>query len=449
MSQPVRSYLLFGAKADVWPVAAMLAAQLPASIAITVVEEADRSGELVALPVEDPYFHALELKASDLTHAGASFALGYALDGFLGSETRILAAPSGDLPAIGGLALHHVLRRVAGEAGALDRLAELYEGFRFCARAAAEGRMGLPGDAPDSPLAMLGPLAIIDSSALAPLLVQRLAKDRVRSVAGEIARLDRDDNGRVLAAWTEDGAEVTADLFIDLRSPGETVDGGETMALPVLDTAFAGGVVVRAHLNAEPLPRYIAQAKSSPSTARPFALQAPWVANLIRLGPASARLGSLFSADGRLLLTQAVHLAQCLPASADMSVEARRFNQLHSRSVSRFDELVAAPLFLNRRTERHWRNLRKAAPPEGLALRIDQFRSRGRLPELDGEVVDRQFWIDLLMAFGVIPERHDRRAEAFDPRQLDRALGTIRAQLDQTLAAMPPHADFGRRFGAA
>ncbi len=199
MSQPVRSYLLFGAKADVWPVAAMLAAQLPASIAITVVEDADRSGELVALPVEDPYFHALERRAPALAHGGASLVLGYALDGFLGSESQIVAAPSGDLPAIGGLALHHVLRRVAGEAGALDRLAELYEGFRFCARAAAEGRMGLPGDAPDSPLAMLGPLAIIDSSALASLLVQRLANDRVKSVAGEIARPDRDTNGRVLA----------------------------------------------------------------------------------------------------------------------------------------------------------------------------------------------------------------------------------------------------------
>lgn len=448
MSQPVRSYLLFGAKADVWPVAAILAAQLPASIAITVVEEADHSGELVALPVEDPYFHALELRASDLAHAGASFALGYALDGFLGPETRILAAPSGDLPAIGGLALHHILRRVAGEAGALDRFAELYEGFRFCARAAAEGRMGLPGDAPDSPLAMLGPLAIIDRSALGSLLAERLPKRRVESFASKIARLEYGDNDRTLAAWLDNGTSLAADVFVDLRDPIEPAGPGETMRLPLLDAASAAGAGVRSELNAAPLPRYIAEAQPALPAARAFALQRPWVANLIRLGPASAKLGSLFSADGRLLLAQAMHVAQCLPASADMAVEARRFNQLHSCSVSRFDELVAAPLFLNRRTEPHWRDLRKAAPPAGLALRIEQFRSRGGLPEFDGEVVDRQYWIDLLMGFGVVPERHDRRADGFDPRQLDRALGMIRAQLDQALGGMPTRAAFGHRFEA-
>jgi len=122
MSQPVRSYAIFGAKADVWPVAAMLAAQLPAGIAITVAGETagDATGELAALPVEDAYFHALRLKAADLASAGAGFALGYALDGFLGDGSRIVTAPSGDLPSIGGLALHHVLRRVAGEAGEFD-----------------------------------------------------------------------------------------------------------------------------------------------------------------------------------------------------------------------------------------------------------------------------------------------------------------------------------------
>ena len=129
-----------------------------------------------------------------------------------------------------------------------------------------------------------------------------------------------------------------------------------------------------------------------------------------------------------------------------MTVEARRFNALHARTIERLAELVAAPLALNTRSEQEWQAVRASPVPEALRLRIDQFGSRGRLPEFDGEIVDRQFWIDLLMASGVVPRSHDRRADAFDPRQLDRALGTVRAQLDQTLREMSSQAEFDARI---
>ena len=71
------------------------------------------------------------------------------------------------------------------------------------------------------------------------------------------------------------------------------------------------------------------------------------------------------------------------------------------------------------------------------------------MPELDAEVVDRQFWIDLLIGFGVVPRRHDRRADGYDPRQLDAALGTVRKQIDEALAAMPTQPEFLQRFQPA
>ena len=152
-------------------------------------------------------------------------------------------------------------------------------------------------------------------------------------------------------------------------------------------------------------------------------------------------MGPLFSADARLLLAQIMHLMECLPSSSDAHVEARRFNRLHRRSVQRLYEMCAAPIDLGRKD---WPS---EDMPEGLALRIEQFRSRGRMPELEGEIADRQFWIDLMIAFGVVPTRHDRRADAFNARQLDRALGTIRGQLEQSLAATQTMQQFMQRFG--
>ncbi|MEX0341918.1 MAG: hypothetical protein AB3N06_04970, partial [Erythrobacter sp.] len=229
MTQPVRSYAVIGAREDVWPVAAMLARQLPEHVAITVAEKAVGGGETAAIPLADPYFEALGTGAAELVQAGANLALGYQLEGFIGETSRTILAPSGDLPAIGGLAFHHILRRVACEASALGRFAELYEGFRFCARAAVDGRMALPGDAPDSPLAMLGPLVVIARSSLADLL-ERLA-----------------DNRRISRCATVDDA-LEADFIIDLRRGAAS----ETAA----DFPLLAGIEIEARAEPGAMPTY-------------------------------------------------------------------------------------------------------------------------------------------------------------------------------------------------
>ena len=340
-----------------------------------------------------------------------------------------------------------MLRAVADKAGALDRLAELYEGFRFCACAAAEGRMALADDAPQSPLAMLGPLVVIDQARLTALLRGRIAEERVLRLEGQVTAIERGEGGEARTAQLGDGRSVEADMFIDLRYPSEPVVQGEHIPLPLLEALASSNASIMAQPSAAAMPTYIASPGATGGEVSPYALTQPWRGNLVRLGPASAALGPLFSADGRLLLSQCRQFAECLPARTGMAVEARRFNRLHARTIERLYELVALPLHLNRREEPAWKALREIAPPGGLALRIEQFRSRGHLPECDGELVDRQFWIDLLMVFGVVPQRHDRRAEAFAPRQLDSALGTIRRELDTALAAMPTRARFMERFG--
>ena len=404
MTAHARSFAILGKRADVWPVAAMLARQLPGHAEISVTLSPGSVEETAVIPLADPYFAALDIGAEELVRAGARFALGYALEGFAGEGSRVIAAPSGDLPALGGLAFHHIFHRVAGEAKALDRFGEIYEGFRFCSRAAGQGSMALPEDAPDSPLAMLGPLAIIKRERLADLLEATVSAGRI--------------------SLTED---PQADFIIDLEA---RQSDEATLDLSLLSQSQIAA-------DNDGLPTYRLQEGTSES----FALAEPWQGNRIRLGPASAAMGPMFSADARLLLLQVMHLMECLPSSSAAHVEARRFNGLHERSVQRLYEMCAAPIVLGRK------DCPSEDMPEGLALRMEQFSSRGRLPELDGEIADRQFWIDLMICFGVVPTRHDRRADALDARQLDRALGTIRGQLEQSLAAMPTMERFLQRFG--
>ena len=437
--------VVVGGYEDIWPVAGLLASQLPPHLTVHVIEQSASASSLALLPVDDRYFGALGWGVAELAAAGARFTLGFALDGLREDGKPIIAAPSGDLPAIAGLALHHVLHSVAAQAGALDRLAELYHGFRFCARAAEDEKLALAADGPDTPLAMLGPLALLDRGALAQALDRGCtAPNVVRHTASAIA-LERGEGEVVDTIRLADGVPLGAGFVIDLRPLDPASARGDAIPLPLLETAQSGGIAFELGAG-QPLPAYHVKPLGEGDLSRPVALAAPWQGNHLRLGPAAGQISELFSADSRLLLAHALHLVQCLPATRDMTVEARRFNALHARTIERLGELVAAPLALNTRSEQEWQAVRASPVPEALRLRIDQFRNRGRLPEFDGEIVDRQFWIDLLMASGVVPGSHDRRADAFDPRQLDRALGTVRAQLDQALRAMPSQEEFAARL---
>ncbi len=400
------SYQIIGKRADVWPVAAMLSRKLPEPCAISVALEPSENAGAAAIPVSEPILAEMGIGVRDLADAGARFALGYSLENFANDNASVIVAPSGDLPAIAGLPFNQILHRVVEQAKALDRFAEVYAGFRLCARAAAQGLVALPDDAPDSPLAMLGPLAVIERERLANLF-----------------------EGLVPVGRVGFDTDASADFTIDLR-PCERSE--EATTLPWL----AGRHIV-ADLTSAPLPLY----RSLPAGGSDaFALAEPWQTNRIRLGPASARIGPLFCADTRLFLRQVAHLMECLPAGKEAPAEARRFNRLHSQAVQRLYEFCAAPIVLGRAEGG------EGDIPEGLTLRIQQFRSRGGMPELEADLVDRQTWIDLLVSFGIVPQRHDRRADSFDPRQLDRALGAIRGDLEKALANMPSQNVFMQRF---
>ena len=437
--------VVVGGYEDIWPVASLLASQLPPRLTVHVIEQSASASSLALLPVDDRYFGALGWGVSELAAAGARFTLGFVLDGLRRDGKPIVAAPSGDLPAIAGLALHQILRCVATQAGALDRLAELYHGFSFCARAAESGKMALPADGPDTPLAMLGPLALLDRATLAEALDRGCAAPNVVRHKATAIALERGEGEIVSTVRLASGERFETGVLVDLRPPDPALVRDDAIPMPLLETAQSRGIAFELRAG-QPLPAYHVKPRGEWDRSRPFALAAPWQGNHLRLGPAAGQISGLFSADSRLLLGHALDLAQCLPATRDMTVEARRFNALHARTIERLAELVAAPLALNTRTEQEWQAVRASPVPEALRLRIDQFSNRGRMPEFDGEIVDRQFWIDLLMASGVVPRSHDRRANAFDPRQLDRALGTVRAQLDLALRAMPSQEKFAARL---
>lgn len=481
--RPSLRIAVFGEAHALWPVAAALWANLPPHAALTLVEQPARDDGPCALtlPCNSAFHQRLNIDVEALAGAaGARFGLGIDLQGWQGEDSQFFAAPSGTLPKINDIELHHIMLRAAIERGEPESLAYLLRPFRFAARAAMAGKFAFPPDDRESPLQLLGPTIQVDRARYGDFF-EAFVRDaeRLRSTP---ASVDCEPEGAISTVTLESGDAVAADLYIDVSGtlsalmPGDGrpefsplngfppfdriarafIEGGTraghgctiAKALPggvLVETPVGGGLVREYwHGSGANEAKAVAETMAAPFDTAPFAsthCDTPWTGNCVRLGPASARLGPFHSADAILLQEQALDLVALLPAGPAMTVEARTFNAKHHQIVRQLRDFVLLPFVLNGRDEAVWTTIADAPAPDTLQLRLDQFRSRGRFVTFDREMFDHQSWIDLMIGFGFAPERYDPLAGALDMKRLPPVLKQMVDAFSRTIDAMPPEKD--------
>ncbi|MEO1168294.1 MAG: tryptophan 7-halogenase [Pseudomonadota bacterium] len=476
---------VFGRSHALWPVAALLARHLPEYIELVLIEEDGDvdDGAALTLPWRSRFHDALGLTPVDLVkQCNGVFGLGVDLRDWRGEGSRFFLAPSGTLPAINGVALHHVMLRAATMYEDADRLDYLLRPFRFAARAAEAGKFADPADGEDSPLAMLGPTIQCERVGYAAMMKGRFPTAEARIERGRPVDVTLDpDSANIAVVALDDGRKIAADMFVDVSGTlSELIPDRLAPARHSLSAIFAFDRHVRckrtaADLGGAPAARALAGGLlvetpvrdgicsellfSSDATAEgtarevcggdgrstPFAaffMETPWTGNVARLGAASARLGPYMSADMLLLHEQALHLVRCIPARRDMAVEATTFNRKQLCAAEQLRDFLALPFVLNARADTPWTDIRKAELPDSLALRLAQFRSRGRFVTFDDELFDRQSWIDAMIGFGIVPERYDPLVDAMDMRRIAPALKQMVDGFDDAIDAMPDRAAY-------
>ncbi|WBY15599.1 tryptophan 7-halogenase [Erythrobacteraceae bacterium WH01K] len=457
---------------DVWLVAALLARELPECTALTVVvDETPVPPAGAVVPLASRYHERLGLDLAALVRdCGAIPSLGNVLQGFAGEGHSLVIAASGDLPAIAGASLHQFLLRAQADEGEGADFLPFLAPFRFAARAAEGGKFALPGDAPDSPLAMLGPQVGFDRDRYARMLREECAA-RCKVKSGTVAGGVPGPDGHVKSVALEGGEAVEADFFVDcsgriatlLDASPERIDspasifGKITCAVEPLRgdpplptwTADAHGIAARIPTEdgdivsyrhtGEVAEEHLANIAGSDAVTQdaPAALvAAAWRGNCVRLGEAVGSPGSVLCGDAALLAEMALHLAECLPARAAMAAEAKAFNRRYRETQAALSDFANAPLHLNRRSEGPWQTLARGAPSATLRTRIEQFASRGHIPSFEREYADRQTWTEMLAGLGIRPRTYDRRVDTVPEQQAAQILLTIRRQLESSLAAM-------------
>ena len=78
--------------------------------------------------------------------------------------------------------------------------------------------------------------------------------------------------------------------------------------------------------------------------------------------------------------------------------------------------------------------------------RIDLFRETARVFRKDNELFLENSWIQVMLGQGIVPDQHHHIANLMDDRELNGFLEEIRTRVERTVAQLPPHMDYVRRY---
>ncbi len=422
------------------------------------------------LPVSRAFHAAVGIGERDLVAAGAATpCLGTRFSGWsAGGEDWTLSFGEHGLAA-SGVAFHHfwVRAKLAGSAPSFHR----------CALGAVLGNAGRfvhPRPGSGTPLSRFDYLLRLDAQRYAALLATRLAALPVERMAAQVVAVERRADGGIAALLLDGGKRVVADLFIDCSGPAAVIAshlGGACESwsewLPVdrialseapdqnaapLDTMVArsggwvrttphgdGAQILDAWASALP------QAKARDGIAiLPGRLRQPWTANVLALGDAAIVPDPALGLELTLAHMGILRALDLMPGRDCHPVEIAEYNRRTADEALRVRDLGTALMQAG-----PFAGQSQAALPDSIALTLDQFAARGRLPFFEEELFDSNGWLALLLGTGQLPRAPDPVVGSVDP--VAAAAGMARLADDYAAIAERalPYADYLAQMRAA
>jgi tryptophan halogenase len=174
-----------------------------------------------------------------------------------------------------------------------------------------------------------------------------------------------------------------------------------------------------------------------------------WVGNCVALGLSAGFMEPLESTSIHLVQSAISRLLDLLPAGRIAEAEIAEFNRKCDFEWERIRDFIILHYRGTEREEPLWRECRDMALPEGLAHRIELFRSAGRVGRDHDELFAEVAWLQVMIGQGMMPEAWHPLADGFSAEDLAGFLADMRRLVDHEAARMPAHGDFIERHCAA
>lgn len=357
--------------------------------------------------------------------------------------------------------------------------------------AALSGRFSRPERDPRSILSMMTHAFHFDASLYARFLRRRAEASGVVRHEGRIEDVSLGEKGQIESVRLDDGRVLSADFFIDCSGfRGLLIEGAlktgyedwthwlpcdRAVAMPcsriedptpyTRSTAREAGWQWRIPLQHRTgngyvyCSRYIsddeAQARLRSSLdgeamADPNFLRfttgrrkMAWNKNCLSIGLSAGFLEPLESTSIHLIQIGLTKLLLNFPDKAFSQPDIDNYNRQMQSEFERVRDFVVLHYHATERDDGPlWRQVAAMDIPESLKVKMDLFRSRGRVFRYDDELFQETSWVAVLLGQGVRPERYDPIAEVLPLEVTRQRLDQLRQAIRQGVDRMPSHEAF-------
>jgi tryptophan halogenase len=174
----------------------------------------------------------------------------------------------------------------------------------------------------------------------------------------------------------------------------------------------------------------------------------PWVKNVVSFGLAGGFLEPLESTSIHLVQSGIARLMSLFPTLDFDEVEIARFNeQTIQEYVDIRDFLVLHYKATARDDTEFWNYCRTLEPPEGLASKLEMFRSNGRIYREHNELFTETSWLAVMVGQGIEARGYHPAADLLPDDETLQRLAHIREVVAATAQMMPTQNEFLRQIG--
>lgn len=490
--------LIVGGGTAGWMTAAALARFLKSHISIQLIESEEIGivgvGE-ATLPHLRAFIERLGLdEAEFMRTTKATFKLGIEFCDF-GKIGDSYVHPFGDFGMpLAGVPFHQYWLRGQQELG-LDDAIEDYSMPIAMSRAKRFVRPKADGDLLAN---SFGYAYQFDATRMAPMLRRHAEAQGVERIEGRINAVERRADGGIGKVKTEDGREFEADLFIDCSgfrslligemaennwedwshwlpcdraaalpctSPeGEiepytratAMSAGWRWRIPLQHRVGNGYVFSSAHISEDQACADILAAIEGEPLADPRILRfragrrkRSWVGNVVSIGLASGFLEPLESTSIHLAQMAIMRLVELFPERDISDSDRDEFNRLVDYEYDRVRDFLILHYHATQRDDSEfWNHVRTMEIPDSLATKMELWRSSGRIEHYGEGLFLAPSWIAVYLGQGIMPERHDPRADIVPASRLGSAMRDLRDAVADNVGGMSGHRDAIAALGA-
>ncbi len=176
-----------------------------------------------------------------------------------------------------------------------------------------------------------------------------------------------------------------------------------------------------------------------------------WAGNCVALGLASGFLEPIESTSIHLIQRGIVRLMQMFPTEGIFQSDIDEYNRQTADEIAHIRDFIILHYHVtNRRDSAFWRDCASLDIPASLRRRIELFADSGRVFRAPNELFAENSWIQVMLGQGIHPRQHHQSADLMGDEELRGFLGNLKGTVDRTLAQLPEHETYVRRYcGAA